>query len=293
MPLLLALLAFAAFLSGCETRAQQAPGAGAPAASIAATAGYGADVLLETRVDPGQSVMRATRGVTDVDTAYAGAFVAAMLGHRSDRAAQRDWFFFVNGAASPVGAKDVRLAVGDSVWWDFRTWGDLVETPVVVGQWPAPWALPGRRGPPVAADPPLDAALRAAGADLVAGDPPWRVRVGASDDIARRDPAWRRALADPDAAGLTVAIDGGRVVAIGPDGGPRAPVAGARAIVAAVPTGADPRNGALMAVAGLDAAAARAAAAAVARDPGILRLRYAIALDGAGRVLRAGGRTGS
>jgi hypothetical protein len=293
VPLLLALLALAGgVLSGCETRAQEAPEAGAPAATLAATADYGADVLLKTRVDPGRSVMRATRGATEVETAYAGAFVAAMLGHESDRGGRRDWFFFVNGAVSPVGAEDVRLANGDSVWWDFRFWGDLVETPIVVGQWPAPWALPGRRGPAVSADPPLDAPLRAAGADLVDGDPAWRVRVGASDDIARRDPVWRRALADPDAAGLTVTIDKGRIVAIGPDGGPREPVDGARALVAAVPTGADPRDGALMVVAGLDDAAAQAAAAAVARDPGILRLRYAVALDGAGQVLRAGGTAG-
>ena len=292
VPALLVLLAIAGVLSGCETRAQEAPGADAPAAILAATAGYGADVLLETRVDPGQSVMRATRGATEVDAAYAGAFVAAMLGHESDRSGQRDWFFFVNGAVSPVGAEEVRLADGDSVWWDFRFWGDLVETPIVVGQWPAPWALPGRRGGPVAADPPLDATLRAAGADLVDGDAAWRVRVGTSDEVARRDPVWRRALADPDAAGLTVTIAGGRIVAIGPDGGPRQPVDGARAIVAAVPTRTDPGDGALMVVAGLDATAARAAAEAVARDPGILSLRYAVALDGAGTVLRAGGRTG-
>ena len=45
-------------------------------------------------------------------------------------------------------------------------------------------------------------------------------------------------------------------------------------------------------VAGLDEAAARAAADAVVRDPRILRLRYAVVLDGAGAVLRSGGRTG-
>ena len=113
--------------------------------------------------------------------------------------------------------------------------------------------------------------------------------MGTSDDIARRDSVWRSALADPDAAGLTVTIADGRIVAIGPDGGPREPVDGARAIVAAVPTETDPRDGALMVVAGLDAAAAQAAAEAVARDPGILSLHYAVALDGDGTVLRAGG----
>jgi hypothetical protein len=114
--------------------------------------------------------------------------------------------------------------------------------------------------------------------------------VGASDDIARRDPAWRDALADPDGAGLTVAIQDGAVVALGPEGGGRTPVDGARALIAAVTTGALPEDGALLVVAGLDGAAASAAAAALARDPGLVARNYAVALDGEGRVVRAGGR---
>ena len=168
------------------------------------------------------------------------------------------------------------------MWWDHRDWGDLQEAPAVVGAWPAPWALPDGRGAEVAADPPLDAPLGEAGARLVQGDAAFRVRVGASDDIARDDPAWRDALADPDRAGLTVTIADGAVVAIGPDGGPRTPVAGARALIAAVPTGTVPEDGALLVVAGLDADAAQAAAQALARDPGLVRLTYAVALDGEG-----------
>ena len=213
-----------------------------------------------------------------------------MLGLEGDVSGQRDWFFFVNGVNASVGAKQARLRDGDTVWWDHRFWGDLIDTPEVVGSWPAPYALAGGRGPEVSADPPLAGALEEAGARLVTGDAAWRVRVGTSDDLARRDPAWRRALDSPDAAGLTVTVEDGRIVAIGPDGGPREPVPGARALVAAVPTGASPGDGALMVVAGLDAQAADAAAEAVAADPGMLRLAYAVAMDGDGAVLRAGGR---
>ena len=287
---LMALLAALPLLAGCEERRQDAPSAGAPAATLVATADYGARDLLSTRVEPGQSVMRATRGATEVKTAYAGAFVSSMLGLDSDRSGARDWFFYVNGLVSSVGAKEVRLHDGDTVWWDHRFWRDLQEAPAVVGAWPAPWALADGRGPEVAADPPLDAPLGEAGAHLVQGDPPFRVRVGASDDIARDDPVWRDALADPGRAGLTVAIADGAVVAMGPDGGPRTAVPGARALIAAVPTGTVPEDGALLVVAGLDADAAQAAAEALARDPGIVRLTYAVALDGAGNVLRAGGR---
>ncbi len=290
--LLIATLATAALALGCERRSDDAPAPGAPVASLTATADYGRLTLLSTDVRPGGSLMRALRGATDVDTAYGGGFVTRMLGRESDAAATRDWFFFVDGIASPVGAKDVTLRAGDAVWWDHRDWGELMDTPVVVGEWPRPLARVRGETPPVAADPPLRDALARAGARLVPGGTPWRAVVGASDDLAARVPAWRRALADPDAAGLTVTVAGGRVTALAADGGPRAPVPGARALVAAVATGTDPADGVTVVVAGLDRGAAEAAAAAVAADPAMLRHRYALALDGAGRPLRAGGRPG-
>jgi hypothetical protein len=290
---LVMLVVAAALLAGCEERAQDAPPSGAPAATLVATADYGARELLSTRVAPGQSVMRALRGATDVRTAYAGGFVEAMLGVATDPAGPSDWFYFVNGIGLSVGAKDVRLADGDAVWWDYRNWGALIATPAVVGSWPAPLAPAGDgNARPVAADAPLAAALAAAGATLTTGASSWRARVGASETLAARDPAWRRALADPDAAGLTVTVDDGRIVALTPDGARRAPVPGARALIAAVPTGADPADGVLVAVAGLDETSARAAAGAVVAHPGMLAGRYALALDGAGAPLRAGGRRG-
>jgi hypothetical protein len=283
---LLALLAI-----GCEHRSQQAPAASEAGGSLVVTAGYGERELLSTRVAPGQSVMRGLRGATDVRTVFAGGFVSEMLGVASDPSGPADWFFYVDGIGSPVGAKDVTVDDGDAIWWDHRDWGDLPEVPAVVGSWPAPLARPGGGGPDVAADPPLRDALAEAGARLTAGASPWRARVGASDDLARRDPAWRRALDDPERAGLTVAIEGGAVTALPPGGGRRVAVPGARALAAAVPTGDQPEEGVLVVVAGLDAAAADAAARAIVDDPAILRQRYAIAFDGEGVPLRAGGRS--
>ncbi len=293
LPVLVVLALAAALLAGCEERAQEAPAAGAPAATLVATADYGARELLSTRVASGQSVMRALRGATEVETRYAGGFVQGMLGRTGDPDGPSDWFFFVNGVASGVGAKDVRLSEGDAVWWDYRDWGFLMSTPAVVGAWPAPLVTAGGRGDrPVAADPPLAGALAADGAEITSGPSPWRARVGASGALAARDPAWRRALADPDAAGLTVTVEDGRIIALAPDGSGRAPVPGARALIAAVPTRPDARDGVLIAVAGLDAAAARAAARALAAHPEMLAHRYALALDGAGNPLRAAGREG-
>jgi len=289
---LLVLLAALALATGCERRSQEAPAADAPAAALVVTADYGAQALLEARVEPGQSLMRALRGATEVDTAYGGAFVQAMLGRSGDASAMRDWFFYVNGVVGVVSAQDVELADGDAAWWDYRDWGALMQAPAVVGQWPAPFAHPPGEAPAVAADPPLRAALADAGAQVTERDSPWRVRVGASDELARRDPAWRRALDDPNRAGLTITVDGGRIVALSADASGREPVPGARALAAAVPTGAQPADGVLMAVAGLDAASAQAAAERIAADPSLLGLRYAVAFDGDGTPLRAGGRAG-
>lgn len=291
--LIAALLAAAALAVGCERRSQDEPAAGEAAATIVATGDYGAVPLLDVRAEPGGSVLRALRGATDVDTSYGGGFVGGMLGREGDIGATRDWFFYVDGVAASVSAEEVALGAGDAVWWDHRDWGALMDAHAVVGMWPAPFAPAGDGGPDaVAADPPLAGALERAGATLTGGEPPWRARVGESAALARRDPAWRRALADPGRAGLTVAIEDGRVTAFGPDADEREPVPGARALAAAVPTGLAPGDGALLAVAGLDARAARAAADAIVADPSILRLRYAVAFDGQGTPLQAGGRAG-
>jgi hypothetical protein len=100
-------------------------------------------------------------------------------------------------------------------------------------------------------------------------------------------------MADPEAAGLTVLLRDGRVFVLGADGSTLREVPGARAIAAAVLTGATPDDGGvLLAVAGLDAAAARAAADRIARDPRVLRGRFAVAFDGAGEPVAVGGRDG-
>jgi Domain of unknown function (DUF4430) len=293
LALIAALAAAAALAAGCEHRAQDEPAPGEAAGTIVATADYGAVPLLDVRAAPGQSVMRALRGATEVETGYGGGFVAGMLGRESDLEGTRDWFFFVDGVSASVSAEQVELSAGEAVWWDYRDWGALMDTPAVVGQWPAPFAqADGRPAEPVLAEPPLDEALRTEGADVTGAASRWRVRVGSSESLARRDPAWRRALDDPDRAGLTVAIEDGRVTALGADAGERRPVPGARALAAAVPTGTEPGDGALLAVAGLDEAAARAAAQAIAADPSLLTGRYAVAFDGEGRPLQAGGRSG-
>lgn len=280
---LAAVALLASVASGCDRVAQEPPASDAPAARIVATEDLGRETLLDVRVAPDQPVLRALRGATEVETAYGGGFVAGMLGRESDLGARRDWRYWVDGVLAERGAADTVLREGQEAWWDFHRWDGIGDPWAVVGQWPAPFA-----GREIAADPPLAGALGEAGATIV-DDSSWRVRVGEDAALERREPAWARADADPARAGLGARIEGARAFVVGA-GGEWEVVPGGAAVVAAVPVATRPADGVLLAVAGVDADAARAAARALAARPEIVRLRVAVVLDAEGAPLRAAGR---
>ena len=58
-----------------------------------------------------------------------------------------DWFFYVNGVESTVGAADYPLHGGEAIWWDYRDWDAAMRVPAVVGSWPQPF-LGGYDGKP-------------------------------------------------------------------------------------------------------------------------------------------------
>ncbi len=275
-------------VAGCSRKSDIAsPAPAAPAARIVATANFGAEQLLSARVVPDTTVMDGLRSITAVETAYGGGFVASMLGRGTETAPSADWFFYVNGIQSPVGAASVTLGDGDVAWWDHHPWQGAARIRGVVGSWPQPFvnATAG-----VVADAPLAATLRAAGARLTHSGTPFQVLVGTDDSLASRNTAWRAIAGDPGGNYLAGGIANGVVVLIPPDGGALVPVDGARAVVVLVPVGTTPQDGALLAVAGLDAAAARAAAATIARDPAVLTNRFAVAFDATGGPLESAGR---
>jgi hypothetical protein len=85
--------------------------------------------------------MRLLDRSTDISTRYGGGFVQSIDGiageaHGGD---PYDWFFYVNGVESPIGAADYRLHGGDRVWWDYRDWGAAMRVPAVVGAYPEPF----------------------------------------------------------------------------------------------------------------------------------------------------------
>jgi len=128
------LLAAALVLAGCGGEA-----GGGGEATLWVTRNHGATSLVDTKVDAGQTVLRALRSAATVETRYGGRFVQAIDGVEGSAGAQRDWFFFVNGIEADRSAVELRVRPGDVVWWDYRGWSDSPRTPVVVGAFPEPF----------------------------------------------------------------------------------------------------------------------------------------------------------
>jgi hypothetical protein len=276
------LAVLALVLVGCHSKVKPTPPAGKPTATLLVTRNFGAGILLAKRVAPGQSVMTALRAVAPVDTRYGGRFVQSIDGISGSLTHERDWTYFVNGLEARVGATDVTLYAGDRVWWDFRPWADLPTVPAVIGSFPEPFVNgTGRKQArvEVRGSDALLAALRRDGARAGHAASSWRVLVG-SDASLRRDPAYRRATGSPLGAGVTVSVRDGHVVGYAGQG-MLAPIPTARAAIFAIRA----NGGATLYVAGVDAAAARAAAAALAAHPTIAQHHYAMALDARGRVV--------
>jgi hypothetical protein len=96
------------------------------------------------------TVMRFLRAQRKVDTRYGGRFVQAIDGlEGSQESGSRDWFFFVNGFESEVGAAERKLEKGDVVQWDYRRWDGAMRVPAIVGAYPEPFVhgIEGKRLP--------------------------------------------------------------------------------------------------------------------------------------------------
>jgi hypothetical protein len=99
----------------------------------------GAEVLLDVKVDAGQTLMRALASQVDVKTRYGGRYLQAVNGLEGSLAKRRDWFWFVNGYEGDRSAVEYRLRDGDVAWWDYREWQREGEARVVVGAFPEPF----------------------------------------------------------------------------------------------------------------------------------------------------------
>lgn len=285
MAVAIALLGAALAAAGCGL------GAGADVGSVelTVTREYGAVPVLQRSLEAKESdtVMRALEANADVETRYGGGFVHAIDGvAEGERGGDPyDWFFYVDGVESPVGAADVELQGGERVWWDYRDWSATNHVPAVVGSWPAPFAdgVAGKRYPVVVecagakdACEATQGALEDEGVKLASGSPKGAIRVlvGAWDRL-RDDPAAALIEAGPAESGIYADFDGDELVALD-EGGAEARSLGSDAglIAATSRYGGAP----VWVVTGGTPAAVRAAAEALDADH--LRDHYAVAIEG-------------
>jgi hypothetical protein len=147
-----ALLACGLALAGCGLgEGAQRKGGGA---ELRVTRDFGRVQLGEAKlakVREGSTVMRYLRSRSKITTRFGGGFVQSIEGVQGGgEGGHVDWFFWVNGIESSVGAADYTLSPGDHVQWDRRDWSATMRVPAIVGAFPEPF-LHGTKGkrPPV------------------------------------------------------------------------------------------------------------------------------------------------
>ncbi|MDX6636282.1 MAG: hypothetical protein QOF06_2485, partial [Solirubrobacterales bacterium] len=219
MAVVSALLCAALATAGCGL----GPGADVGDVGLAVTREFGAVPVLNESVGANESdtVMRVLEGEADVETRYGGGFVHGIDGvaEGSRGGDPYDWFFYVDGVESQIGAAEYDLEGGERVWWDYRNWGTTNHVPAVVGSWPAPFSdgIGGRRYPVVvecvgggAACGAARAALERDGAKVASGAPDdaIRVLVGPWAQV-RRDPAAALIEAGPAESGVFADLQSG------------------------------------------------------------------------------------
>jgi hypothetical protein len=92
-------------------------------------------------VSESDTVMRLLQRDFEVETRYGGNFVQEIDGVAGGREGGRrvDWFYYVNGIESGVGAGERRVKPGDRIWWDHHDWSATMRVPAVVGSFPEPF----------------------------------------------------------------------------------------------------------------------------------------------------------
>ena len=295
LALAMLLAALAAAASGCGL----GPGEERPSeGSLTVTRDFGAEPIgSEAVAGVGESdtVMRLLQRDFEVETRYGGNFVQGIEGVAGGREGGRpvDWFYYVNGIESGVGAGERRVEPGDRIWWDHHDWSATMRVPAVVGSFPEPFVsgsegrkLPVRLvclGDVDKACDEVEARLRDAGItdtarsvlEQSAGREVLRVLVGPWAQL-RRDTAARKLEGGPEASGVFArpARAGDRIDMLDARGrvertlGPGGGLLAATRIEAQQPT---------WLVTGVDAAGVAASAAALSEDE--LQDRFAIAIE--------------
>lgn len=198
------LLAVALAAAGCGFGS----GSGVGEVSLTVTRDYGSEPVqpvVSPEASESDTVMRMLEREATIATRYSGGFVQTIDGLEADERFGHsfDWFFYVDGVESPVGAAEFALHGGEAIWWDYRNWTATQQVPAVVGSWPRP-LRGGYDGKP------HPVALECRGAGAACGA--VRGRLGEAGVALAADPSddairvlvgpWARLRDDPAAAQL-------------------------------------------------------------------------------------------
>jgi len=131
---------------GCSSAA-----GGSGRATVWVTRDKGTIVMHRAKVPAGLTAMQALARVAKLKTGYGGRYVKAVDGVSEH--GQHSWFYYVNGYLADRGAADYTLRDGDVEWWDYRSWRNPTDDPVVVGAFPEPFlhGYAGKKLPAVVA----------------------------------------------------------------------------------------------------------------------------------------------
>ncbi len=144
------LLAFAFILIGaialCACSASREAVQVSPASvRVIATQNFGQELIFDksVQIDAGTTAMDALKKVAQVETGYGGGFVSSINGISSEYGSasskKKDWFFYINGIVSNVGAGDYALKGDEVEHWDFRDWSYHQFVPAIIGSYPQPF----------------------------------------------------------------------------------------------------------------------------------------------------------
>jgi len=278
-----ALLLAALAAAGCGLGA----GAGIGEVQLTVTREFGAEQVLDRSLGAKESdtVMRLLEGEADVETRYGGGYVHAIDGVAEEQrdGDPYDWFFYVDGEESQIGAAEVELQGGERVWWDYRDWSATNHVQAVVGSWPAPFVGQGRpvslecAGGTVSCGE-VREALEREGVKVASGEPEKAIRVLVGTwDRLRSDPTARLIEEGPAESGVFAdfASEGQlQLVGLNEDGESIESFAPGTGLVAATSRYGGPP---VWVVTGATPAAVRAAAEAL--DTEHLRDHYAVAIE--------------
>jgi hypothetical protein len=246
---------------------------------------------LQVSADESDTVMRVLEGNAEITTRYGGGFVQSIEGVEGGTRGGRsyDWFFFVNGVESPIGAAEFDLDGGEQIWWDYRDWTAASRVPAVVGSFPAPLlgGYGGHAHPVVLecegggrACPEARRALSGEGVELAGGSPPGAIRVLVGPwRRLRSDPAAALLAAGPAESGVYAEFEGSgaglRLHGLDPGAGDAREFGPGAGLVAATRRYESPPTWLITGVTGAGVREAAAALSAAA-----LRDHYAVAVEG-------------